>query len=208
MPSYLDTSFIVESTLSADRRRLDYRWISDDAQGTLWYSVTGEVDSILDFSDSQAEGEPPIRRSHREIRQRSAQSLVITHSYRIDDEPWEVFDKDSVVMSDTVTTIYSIEDMETSYITRCVMEGSAYTCTPTSIEGPADNLKKQVWHLTGNRPDSLRTYFLDGRLESTEFWLWSPRALLSIRQPFPRPRFDRVRKFEMHNLLGRMSPKK
>lgn len=209
-PYYMDTLLAWEGDLSADRRRLDIHWVGQDTGNlflaTQWYSAAGEFDSSLSHSISQVEGLPPIRRSSRVIFRRSTTALVITASYRTDDGPWEEFDKDSVVVAGGVTTVHSIEDSESSVI-RCAAEGSTYVCEPTPAGGGTGSVDKLVWHLTGNRPDSLRTFRPDGRLESTEHWSWSPRTLASIRRPWQRVRIRAGTGYAGFNLLGRVLPK-
>lgn len=207
-PYYMDSSFVLERTLSADRRRQDYRLIAPGSQeylphGTTWFSAAGEVDSSLHHSYSQVEGEPPVRMSHLEVRRRSAQGLVITGSYRTGEGPWAEYDKDSVVFAGGVTVVHSIEDSVGSVI-HCAAEGSTFACEPTPPGGGTGDVGRRVWHLTGNRPDSLRTYRPDGRLESTDHWSWSPRELTSIRRVSQRPRFLAGPEFGRFNLLGRI----
>ncbi len=104
-----------------------------------------------------------------------------------------------------VTRIHTTDE-EGSWVTRCAAEGSTYVCTPAPVGDVDFDLNKQVWHLTGNRPDSLRTYRPDGRLESVEYWSWSSRTGSAIRRYPARSLYRAGTVPWRFNLLGRKLP--
>lgn len=208
-PYYMDTTISVEATLSPDRRRQDFRWLGPGPaeflpHGTRWLAPDGEIDSSISHSFGRVEGGPPVRNSYREVRIRSATSLLITSSIRRGDGPWIEYEKDSVVTEAGITTIFTVEE-EGSYITRCLETGSTYACTPTPVGEVTTTLNKQVWHRTGNRMDSLRSYRLDGRLESTDHYYWSARPV-GIARPrsLPGSRNPRIQGLRGHSADGRL----
>jgi hypothetical protein len=215
-PPYMDTAFVMEAGLSADLRSQEIRWqfpgpMEEQPHGTVWYSAAGEQDSSYFHTLGREDGDDPVRVTRREVHRRTPEFLIISNSIRRGDGPWQTYARDTVVQSGDVTLIYTTDE-EGSWVTRCSSEGPTYVCTPTPVGDVDFDLNKQVWHLTGNRPDSLRTYRPDGRLESTEHWTWSPRSGVSVRQSpprvRPRSRPRAVSEWGRFNLLGRILPAK
>ena len=207
---YMDTALVIETVLSADRRSQDVRWLvpgptEEQPHGTVWYSAAGELDSSYFHNFERLDGMEPVHFTFKEIRLRTPQVLTIVNAIRRGDGPWEEYARESVVQEGDVTRIHTTDE-EGSWSTSCSTEGSTYVCTPAPVGDVDFDLNKQVWHLTGNRPDSLRTYRPDGRLESVEYWSWSSRTGSAIRRYPARTRYRVAAVPWRFNLLGRKLP--
>jgi hypothetical protein len=190
-PHYLDLELVFDYTLRADRRSVDYTLGEGDRamHGRAWFSADGELDSSTLSSPGPDEA-PGDSTHHIERHFRTPRYQVITQSSRRGTGPWTVWGRDSIVTSGSITTIHTEEDEE-AYVTRCSQEGTTFVCVPTPVGAVITWLDKKVWHLTGSRVDSLRTYKLDGRLESVRYYHWSPRGSIAVRKtrkPLPGAR--------------------
>lgn len=181
-PYYMDHDLTFNYALRADGRSLDFTLGpgEDMLRGLIWVTVDGKVDSIL-LREPGFDGDPAdsVYRMERHVQKTGYQS--ITKSIRRGAGPWTLFSSDSIVTSGDITTIHTVDE-EGNHITRCAQDGATYACIPTPVGPVNTELHKEVWHLSGTRVDSLRTYKLDGRLESVRYYYWSPRGSIAVRK--------------------------
>jgi hypothetical protein len=191
-PSYMDTTFTFNYTLSADKRMQQMEWALPGPKDSLprqtsWFNPAGDLDSTIFASYRAMDGTTKILVSDKTEHLRGVGYALVRSSLRKGNGPWTVYALDSVVTIGGVTTVHT-EDEDGTYVTRCEYpipgqdQGATYTCTPTAIGEVDTELQKEVWHLTGNRIDSVRTFKPDGRLESTDSYHWSSRIPGAVRR--------------------------
>lgn len=209
-PYYLDTVLTLGFALSADRRRLDMEWKNGGDPdslpwGSYWYDEQGMLDSSQ-INAYRRGSEGTRLGSRKETRLRTPRYQTIKTYYRLGEEPWGLYDSDSIVAEGEGVVVHSMEDGE-RYVTRCAPEGMTYACKASPEGEVTFPLEDKVWYLTGGRIDSLRIYDDQGRLRSTNVFFWSPRTGAAIRRPLPAGRrpFANPPRGKV-NALGRILP--
>jgi hypothetical protein len=163
-------------SLRPGTRTVDVVAVSADGTqmtGRNYYTAEGRVDSTENYETVEDEtGKSVIQTTLSRTLAKPGYDLVQV-LVRKGTRPWTLVQQDSVVPKGTGKIIYS--KGETNAVTTCVSDGKTYACTPVGTSS-SEELRKQVWYLTGDRVDSLRWYNLHGIHFETNIWFWSGRS--------------------------------
>jgi hypothetical protein len=141
--------------------------------GTKYYTAEGKMDSSEYYEIVEdGTGKSVIQTTRSRILAKPGYDLAQV-LVRKGTGPWTLVQQDSIVPNGTGQIIYS--KGETNAVTTCVSDRKTYACTPVGTSS-SEELRKQVWYLTGDRVDSLRWFSPEGVHFETNIWFWSVRS--------------------------------